>query len=159
MNTREFSYKDLGRQIPYEEANKFHRPQDLKFEIIDSVKSESLKLVLWGRLINATNKNITIIVFPVGRDNPFYFTFLPDKKIMAKAAQGPPLPQQVPPPPTEVIIPALTKMEFSYEINLDNYNYEGAAKVKVEWTFHYWNDPLKGVLKVVLPIRNLSQTE
>ncbi len=154
MNTRVYSHKDLGRQVPYEEAEKFQRSQDLKFEENDSIQVESSKLVLQGHLINPTHKNITIIVFPVGNVNPFYFTFLPDKKITEKIYEGPHPPQQVPPPHREIIIPALTKMEFSSEINLNNFNYEGAPTVKIEWLFHYWHDPLKGVLEVVLPSRH-----
>jgi len=152
-NMLPFSDKDLGRHVPYDEANKFQRPQDLKFEVNDPVKKESSKLLLQGHLINLTQNDITIIVFPVGGVNPFYFTFLPDTKIVEKQFEGPPQPQQVPPPPRELIIPALTKMEFSSEINLENFNYEGAPTVKVEWTFHYWQDPLKGVISVVLPAR------
>jgi len=151
MKKRIFSYKDLGKPVSYEEANNFQRPQDLKFEINDSVKVESSKLLMQGHLINSTHKNITIIVFPVGDVNPFYFKFLTHNKIIEKVFEGPQPPQQVPPPPRKVIIPPLTKMEFSYEINLENFNYEGTPTVKVEWLFHYWHDPIKGVLSVVLP--------
>lgn len=157
MNIRKFFDKDLGRQVSYEEANKFQRPEDLKFEVDDSVKMESSKLFMQGHLINSTPKNIAIIVFPVGAVNPFYLKFLANNKIIEKTPEGPPLPQQVPPPPREIIIPALTKMEFSSEINLENFNYKGTPTVKVEWSFHYWQDALKGVLAVVLPARRLRQ--
>ncbi len=51
----------------------------------------------------------------------------------------------------ELIVPALTKMEFSSEINLQNFEYKGTPIIKVEWSFHYWQNPINGVLSVVLP--------
>jgi hypothetical protein len=144
-----FTHRDLKRKVSYEEANKFKSPESLELDVADSIIIEDQRLLLNCKLTNPTAENISIVVFPVNNNNPFYMYFLPDQGVTLIPHEGP-IPQ-VPPPPAELIIPAMTQVEFSYVINLRHYNYNGSPTVKVEWSYNYWGSPIKGLLSVDLP--------
>jgi len=144
-----FSHAQLRKRLSLEYASNFHPSESLIFTVNDSVTIEREKLMLSGKLTNPTSESIGIIVWLT----PFYMNFKPGQNIIRKPHKGLPLPQQVPPPPAEFIVPAMTQVNFITEISLGHFVYSGTPTAEVEWTFHYWNNPITGILSVVLPSR------
>jgi hypothetical protein len=149
MKSITFSHTQLRKRLPLEYASDFQPSESLVFKVNDAVAIKGDKLVLSGKLKNPTFESIGIIVLPT----PFYMNFKPGQNITRNPHKGPPLPQQVPPPPAEFIVPAMTQVEFSTKISLGNFIYSGTPTAEVEWSFHYWNNPATGILSVVLPGR------
>jgi hypothetical protein len=153
LKSMAFSHAQLRKRLSLEYASNFQTSESLIFTVNDAVTVEGEKLTLQGKLANPTSESISIIVFPVHGNNPFYMKIKPGQNITPKPHRGPPLPQQVPPPPAEFIVPAMTQVEFITKISLRKFVYSGAPTAELEWSFHYWNNPITGILSVALPNR------
>jgi len=131
-------------------ARKFKPSNNLSFEITDGVKIGKKQIILTGNLSNKSNNPEEIIVFPTGNLG-FYASIMEDKNIRYVGSKC--LPQE-PPPPTEVRIPANSLVKYEYAIDLADFEYSGTPKVRIAWSFNYWNEPRpKGLIRFRLPKR------
>jgi hypothetical protein len=153
MKTLIFGKEISGETVHDDNAKKFVVPAGLKFEILGEPKVSKDKIMMEGVLINRQAKSYKIYVFPESGYHPFSFTFIPNENVKRKTV-SPPLPQQVPPPPMKIMVPAMSQILFKYSLDLSYYDYSDSPLVVIEWSFYYWNEPRPhGEFKITLPKR------
>jgi hypothetical protein len=153
MKTLIFGKEISGETVHDVSAKKFVVPAGLKFEVLGKPKISNNKIEMDGVLINQQSKGCEIFVFPESGYYPFSFTLIQNENIKVKTVH-PPLPQQAPPPPMKIVVPAMSQIIFKYSLDLSYYDYSGSPSVVIEWSFYYWNEPRPhGEFKITLPKR------
>ena len=130
----------------------YYPPPTLSFTPIGRPQIKDSILSLEGTLINRSQQPEQIIVFPVGGVTPFYAEFSPRQEIIRKPF-SPPRPPS-PPPPMMLAVPAMTRMTFRYEIDLNRYEMNNRSEVRLSWSFQFWRNDLRGEFEIKLPQRS-----
>ena len=152
QKTAVFTRRDLLEIVSIKAANKAKPSKNIKFELDPGISITQDKIRKVGRLYNSSQKDETLIIFPVGMESPFYINFYTTDQVKYKPVDNP-LPP-APPPPMTIKIAGNSTIIFFDEIKLDQYNYHGTPEVELNWGFHFWNDPKPaGKLKINLPLR------
>lgn len=153
----------IDRNVPYERAKAFVSPAALTF---GSVKATIVhgSVQVSGLLTNPTDKNVPVIVFPVGPTGfgpgGFHANIVHSDLVGWYAPEDPARPPSpprqppAPPPPEGYVVPARSEILFSIVLDVSQMKYRGSPEVDVDWTFHFWNKPhLTGRIKAHLPPR------
>ncbi len=137
----------------YDKANKFRPPKQLQFTVDETCEVDTNQINIKAYLINNFPRVLEIIVFPVSDHYPFSAHITMTKEVIW-SDKAIPKSAPVPPPPMTIKIPAHSKVEFKYGIDISDLLYKGTPKVEIKWVFNYWREPKPtGVISVVLPAR------
>jgi hypothetical protein len=153
----------IDNHVSYERAKAFVSPATLTFTSAEAV-IENGGVRVSGLLTNPTDRDIPVIVFPVGPGGygpgGFYADIMPGAQWSWDAPDdparptSPPRPPPAPPPPEGYTVPARSEVLISIWLDVSQMKYRGSPEVDVEWTYHVWNEPrLKGRVKTHLPPR------
>lgn len=160
---RRLVYGAEVRALPatMDEAMASRTPTELSFSITEAPRlARSRWIEVGGELENPTPRDVEVIGFPVG-DGPFFAEIARPGPVDVWAPDDPARPKELPPPmppappaPVRFVVPAASKLAFSYAIDLIRYQWAGAPVVEIAWSFLFWNEPKpRGLLRFVLPPR------
>jgi len=137
---------------------KFNSPAQLDIDVPKNPKFSYNKLILEACLSNNSKDDFLLIVMPTGGaapyggNNPFHVSFTEESYNSIKYV-GEEYPPE-PPLPMEILIPGLTTIKFTGEIDLRKYEYRGEPTIEINWLFHYYLEPFpKGSISITLPKR------
>jgi hypothetical protein len=118
-----------------------------------NASSKELEVALFGYYISSREEHEPGIEVTVSRTGGFLEP-ASGEHLSRKPHEGPPLPQQAPPPPMLVTVPGGTRIEFEAILDLDQYVYTPGAEAELVWTFCFWSvKGLSGRVRAVLPER------
>ena len=141
---------------PGEAQQRFVAPEQLVVQTDPRVRVDGGRLLIDTWVTNPQVADFVLIVFPVGGsfpyggDSPLSLRFSRATLERVKYA-GPTFPPE-PPQPMEIVLPAQSRVWFSAQLDLANYEYAGQLQAELEWSFHFWQgESPSGTLTATLP--------
>ena len=105
---------------------------------------------------NPTEQALTVVAnpyggaFPYGGDHPFTLSFTQPSPATYSGRLYPP----DPPLPVALTFPARSRVEFTAQIDLKDWTWQGEPEVELTWGFHFVDGPSRGgKVKLRLPKR------
>ena len=156
--TLRFPQQVKGRLIDGKQARaRFVAPGRLKVTV-GRARVRRNQVELSALVRNPSGRPFSLVVnpyggsFPYGGDSPFALGLTAEASKVVKYS-GKRYPPE-PPRPMLIQIPATSCVQFDARIDLGNYTYRGAPRVKLSWAFYYFKgEHPKGTVEVRLPGR------
>jgi hypothetical protein len=134
----------------YDAAGASAVPPTVSFRLVGSPVTEGGRVTLHGLLENAGGSPVTLTISSGdsygghGAAGPFGLFVQPAPgcaQHKPRPAGEPLLPQQVPPPPLVIELPARTAVRVWRSIVLDDFDWVPGVPREIEWSYEFWTGP------------------